>query len=341
MAVAGEESGGERDGRIGLVAFWKSYDRKETLRAVEIADEAGYDSFWVAEAWGYEAFSLLTEMALRTKRIKLGTGIVNVFSRSPGVLAMSAATLEQVSEGRFILGLGTSGRRLIEEFHRTTYHRPLTRLRDTIRVVRGLLRGEPASPPPENERALTLGVPRRNRDIPIYCGSLHPKAIEAAGELADGWMPMFWSYRRIDQGIEWLRRGAQIAGRNVKEITVAPFTAVVPSGSKYGERTVRRMIAFYVGGMGPYYHAAMARLGLGESADRVRSLWAAHRWREAESAVSDEMIEALTIWGELSYCREQLQERRRYGIDMPILILPVGVDGSVMKGYLEAFAPAS
>src|SRR5215475_6910863 len=103
--------------RIGLVAFWKDYYRALYLRAAQLADELGYDSFWLPEAWGYEIFTLLTEMALATKRIKLGTGIVNVFSRSPGLIAMSAATLDEISEGRFILGVGTSGQRVIEGFH--------------------------------------------------------------------------------------------------------------------------------------------------------------------------------------------------------------------------------
>ena len=94
--------------RIGVVAFWKNYDRKLYLKAAQLADELGYDSFWVPEAWGYDVFPLLTEIALRTKRIKLGTGIVNVYSRSPGLLAMSAATMHEISEGRFILGIGTS-----------------------------------------------------------------------------------------------------------------------------------------------------------------------------------------------------------------------------------------
>src|SRR5580765_7654458 len=100
-----------------LVAFWKNYDRKLYLKAAILADELGYDSFWLPEAWGYEIFSLLTEMAIHTKRIKLGTGIVNVFSRTPGLLAMSAATVDEISEGRLILGIGSSGKRVIQGFH--------------------------------------------------------------------------------------------------------------------------------------------------------------------------------------------------------------------------------
>ena len=328
------------DSRTGLVAFWKGYDRKKTLRAAQVADEAGYHSFWVAEAWGYEAFSLLTEIACHTKRIRLGTGIVNVFSRSPGLLAMSAATLNEISEGRFILGLGTSAQQLVQEFHGTTFQRPLARLRETIQTVRKLLRGEPISTTPrERGRAVSLGVPRRFGDIPIYCGTLHPRAIEMTGELADGWIPMFWSYRQLDLARKWLRRGADAAGRDSREITVAPFTAIIPDGSAFGTRTARRMLAFYVGGMGPYFHSALANMGLGEGANRVRTLWGQNRWRDAEQAVTEEMVEALGIFGDVEYCREQLHDRRRFGADLPIVSLPVGVDIAATETYIRTFAP--
>src|SRR6185436_19216889 len=132
--------------RVGLLAFWKNYDRKLYVRAAQLADDLGYDSFWLPEAWGYEVFSLLTEIALATKRIKLGTAIANVFSRSPGLLAMSAATLDEISEGRMILGLGTSGKNVVENFHGVTYEKPLTRLRETIGICRTLWRGDRLTP---------------------------------------------------------------------------------------------------------------------------------------------------------------------------------------------------
>src|SRR4051812_48781940 len=126
---------------IGLLAFWKNYDRKMYVRAAQLADELGYDSFWLPEAWGYEIFALLAEMAVATKRIKLGTAIVNVFSRSPGLIAMSAATVDDISEGRFMLGIGTSGKNVIEGFHGRPFEKPLTQVRDVIRVTRTLLAG--------------------------------------------------------------------------------------------------------------------------------------------------------------------------------------------------------
>src|SRR3954471_20753266 len=157
--------------RTGLLAFWKNYDRKLYLRAAQLADELGYDSFWLPEAWGYEIFALLAEMAVATKRIKLGTAIVNVFSRSPGLIAMSAATVDDISEGRFMLGIGTSGKNVIEGFHGRPFEKPLTQVRDVIRVVRALLAGQKLSDAGAElakYRPFKLEMTPARADVPIY-----------------------------------------------------------------------------------------------------------------------------------------------------------------------------
>src|SRR5262245_19318566 len=180
--------------RIGVVPFWKSYDRKAVLRTAELAEDLGYDSIWIPEAWAYEQFQLLTEVALHTKRLRLATGIANVFSRSAGLLAMSVATLDDISEGRAILGLGTSGRIVVENFHGVPYRKPLTRLRETVGLCRALWRGERLSP-----EMSTLFEPRHFKlemkpfrpDIPVYIASLQEKAVKDVGRVADGWIPTF------------------------------------------------------------------------------------------------------------------------------------------------------
>src|SRR5499427_4769550 len=235
--------------RIGLLAFWKNYDRKLYLRAAKLADELGYDSFWVPEAWGYEIFTLLTEMAVATKRIKLGTGIVNVYSRSPGLIAMSAATLDEISEGRFILGLGVSGQRVIEGFHGRSFDKPLTQTRDVIRVVRALLAGRKLSEAgAENAkyRPFTLEMKPTRPTIPIYVAALKQKAIESIGELADGWIPTFWPYQRLAEGKAWIAAGAARTGRDPASIAVAPFTTVLPLGLEAGGMMAKKIISFYI-----------------------------------------------------------------------------------------------
>ena len=327
----------------GLVAFWQEYDRPMYLRAAEMAEDLGYDSFWLPEAWGYEAFTLLTEIACRTKHIKLGTAIVNVFSRSPGLMAMHAATLDEVSEGRFILGLGTSGIRVIEGFHGRTYEKPLTHLKDTMRVVRTLLAGEKLSAAGaklHDYRPFELAMEPTRRQIPIYVASLKQKAIEAIGELADGWIPTFWPYQELGVGRKWIEAGAARAGRDPARIAMAPFTTALPMAGEAGTAMAKQLIGFYIGGMGDYYKALLTDFGFGAECDRVAELYKDKATRQqAYDAVPDAMIEALTIAGDPQHCVEELARRRAYGIDLPILMLPTRMPAEVVEQFIRTMAP--
>ena len=329
--------------KIGLLAFWKNYDRKLYLRAAELADDLGYDSFWVPEAWGYEIFTLLTEMAVRTKRIKLGTGIVNVYSRSPGLIAMSAATVDEISEGRFILGIGTSGQRVIEGFHGRPFQKPLTQVRDVIRVVRTLLRGDKLSDAgAENAqyRPFKLEMKPARADIPIYVAALKQKAIESIGELADGWIPTFWPYDRLKEGREWIATGAARAGRDASKIVTAPFTTVLPMGVEGGSMMAKRIISFYIGGMGDYYIELLGKFGFEDDCKRIADLYQNKETRaQSAAAVPDAMIEALTISGDPAHCIEELRRRRTFGIDLPILNLPNDMPFEMVEMFIRGMAP--
>jgi alkanesulfonate monooxygenase SsuD/methylene tetrahydromethanopterin reductase-like flavin-dependent oxidoreductase (luciferase family) len=329
--------------RIGLVAFWKNYDRKLNLRAAQLADELGYDSFWVPEAWGYDATTLLTEMALATKRIKLGTGIINVYSRSPGVIAMTAATLDEISGGRFVLGIGPSGKRVIEGFHARAFDRPLTQVRDVIRVVKTLLAGgklTDAHAEMAEYRPFTLEMKPTRPTIPIFVAALRPKAIESIGELADGWIPTFWPYERLSEGREHIAAGARKAGRDPSAITTAPFTTILPLGSDAGTRMARSIISFYIGGMGDYYIELLGGFGFGEECKRIAALYQDKARRaQAAAAVPDRMIEALTIAGDPAKCIEELRRRRGFGIDLPIVMLPTDVPWPMVEMFIRGLAP--
>ncbi len=330
--------------RTSLVAFWKNYDRHLYLRAAELADDLGYDTFWVPEAWGYEVFSLLTEIAGRTKHIKIGTGIVNVFSRSPGLLAMHAATLDEISEGRFVLGLGTSGARVIEGFHGRAYKRPLTQIKDVIRIVRALLAGETLSTAGaelHEYRPFRLEMTPARPHIPIYVASLKQKAIETIGELADGWMPTFWPAQELHVGRAWIAAGAARAGRDPAAVETAPFTTVLPMPGEAGTQMAKQLIGFYIGGMGDYYTELISTFGHGDTCAEVERLYRDKATRaQAYDAVSDELVEQLTIAGEPAYCIEELQRRREAnGIGQPILNLPTGMPGEIVEQFITGMAP--
>jgi F420-dependent oxidoreductase-like protein len=330
--------------KTGAVAFWKKYDRKAVLRQAQIADEMGYHSFWLPEAWGYEVFSLLTEIATHTKNIQLGTGIINVFSRSAALAAMHAATLDEISGGRFILGLGTSGKKVVEGFHGVDYRKPLTRLSQYIRIVKTLLAGEPldsAGADLWEFRHFKLEMTPARADLPVYCACLNDKAIRMVGELADGWMPTFWPWQQIGRGRELLAEGAARSGRSADDITIAPFTTAMPMPDrKSGHDMARGLIAFYIGGMGDYYHALLSRMGYADNADLVQDLYVKGKRQEAAAAISEELLEALVIAGEPDQCREQLTAWREAGVQLPVLTLPSGAPPEISEALLQLMAPA-
>ena len=328
----------------GLVAFWRNYDRKTYLKAAVLADRLGYDSFWLPEVWGYEVFSLLTEMALETKRIKLGTGIVNVFSRSPALIAMQAATLDEISGGRLILGLGTSGKNVIEGLHGRDFEKPLTQVRDVIRVVRAMLEGRPlneADTKIRSYRPFTLDFEPTRRRIPIYVAALKRQSITSIGEMADGWMPIFWPYDRLGDGRKWIAEGAAKAGRDPNDIVTAPFTTVIPIPGRGGSAKAREIIAFYVGGMGDYYKELLSGFGYAEECEEIARLYRDKSTRnEAAEAVTDDMIEALTISGGPIHCRREIARRRELGMEQPLINLPPGMPWPGLAAFITALARA-
>ncbi len=328
----------------GLVAFWRDYDRKTFVKAAVLADRLGYDSFWLPEVWGYEVFSLLTEIALKTKRIKIATGIINVFSRSPALIAMQAATLDEISGGRLILGIGTSGKNVIEGLHGRDFEKPLTQIRDVIRVVRTMLERRPLSEADtklRQYRPFTLDFEPTRRRIPIYVAALKHKSIASIGEMADGWMPIFWPYNRLSDGREWIAEGAAKAGRDPSEIVTAPFTTVIPIPGKRASQKARDIIAFYVGGMGEYYKALLSGFGYVEECNEIERLYRDKATRKmAAEAVTDDMIEALTIAGDPLHCRRELARRRELGMEQPIVNLPPGMPWPGLAAFITALARA-
>lgn len=330
--------------RIGVIPFWKGYDRELYVKAAVLAERLGYHSFWVPEAWGFDAFSLLTEIAVKTKRIELGTGIINVYSRSPALIAMQAATLDQISGGRFNLGIGTSGKRVIEGFHGRSFDAPLTHVRDVIRATNTLVAGKPLTEAglklPGNYRPFTLEMKPVRDHIPIYVAALKQNAITSIGEMADGWIPIFWPYDRLKDGRAFIAEGAARAGRSPDAITTAPFTTVIPIPGKSATRRAKDIIAFYIGGMGDYYKELLTGFGYGAACEEIDRLYKDKATRQqAIDAVPDELVEVLTIAGDPIHCAREIRRRREHGVELPIVGLPPGIPWPALAAFLVALAP--
>jgi alkanesulfonate monooxygenase SsuD/methylene tetrahydromethanopterin reductase-like flavin-dependent oxidoreductase (luciferase family) len=262
---------------------------------------------------------------VRTERIHLGTGIINVFSRSPALIAMSAATLDEVSGGRFRLGVGTSGARVVEDFHGARFNKPLTRLKETIQIIRLFLAGERADFSGEcfELRRFKLGFKPLRSDLPIYVAALTPKSLRQVGEVADGWLPTHWPRARLEDGVAEILKGAEDAGRDATRIEVAPFVNVVVSDDVVRARNQARLpLAYYVGGMGDYYHASLSRMGFSAEVDRIRELWQAGRRKDAMAAITNEMVDNIAICGSLEYCRAKLDKMYALGATLPLIPIP-------------------
>jgi F420-dependent oxidoreductase-like protein len=337
--------------KVGLTIPYTDDVPPETTRAfVQAADRLGYDRIWVAEAYGWDAFTILTQIACQTERIELATGIVNVFSRSPALIAQTAASLDRISGGRFVLGLGTSGHQVIAGWHGVPFERGVRRMRETMEIVRTVLRRDRLTYEGEVFH-LDMGLklithPVRDR-IPIYLATLTPSGLALTGELADGWLPVFFSPRHFDEVLRpQLQKGADRAGRQLSDLAICVSQPVVVTDDvEAGRDAIRPHMALYIGGMGSrernYYNQLFCRYGFEAEAKHIQDLYLSRRREEAMAALTDEMIDLVTVIGPLDECRRRLDELERLGVaEVAIgLRVPAGAPAEFMEA-LEALAPA-
>jgi len=283
---------------------------REIRESAVLAEELGYSCLSMGESWGEDAFTSLAQLAAVTSRIRVGTSIVPVFARSAANLAMTALNLDRMSEGRFFLGLGTSGRLVIEDFHGEAFRKPLTRMREYIDVLRKAMRGEALDHEGElfRTKRFRLRFPPQRAALPIYIAALSPPSLRLTGELADGWLPIFLAPSRMAPAVAELEAGARAAGRALRDIAISPQVSIYVTDDVAAARDRERPhIAFYIGGMGVFYHQYMHRIGFGAEADRVQAAYRAKDRDGAARLVTDEMVDAMTIIGGRAQCRRQIQ----------------------------------
>jgi F420-dependent oxidoreductase-like protein len=285
--------------------------------AVELAQRAealGFESVWMPEAYGTDAISILGALAARTERIQLGTGIVNVFSRTPALLGQTAATLDLISGGRFILGLGTSGHQVVSGWHGLPFDQPLQRMRETIAIVRQVLRRERLVFEGEVfhlDKGLKLLARPLRETVPIYLATLTPGGLRLTGELADGWIPTLFSPEHMDVFRPELEAGARIAGRSLDSLVVAPHVPVsIDDDRARAREALKPWVALYVGGMGSrtknFYNDLVSRYGFADDARALQDLYLGGKQLEAIRRVPDALVDAISLAGPSSYIRERL-----------------------------------
>jgi alkanesulfonate monooxygenase SsuD/methylene tetrahydromethanopterin reductase-like flavin-dependent oxidoreductase (luciferase family) len=327
-------------GRRGVGLTPMETRRDVIVRTAVLADELGYETFALPEGWGLDSTPLLTEIALRTARIRVASGILSVWGRTPATLAMTAATLHQVCGGRYVLGLGASTRALVEGFHDTRFERPAAKLRDVVTKVRALLDGQPAQlGHVPAARALRLGLPPAP-EVPIWVAALGQHTMRVAAELGDGWIPALVARDRLPDYAAQLREVRQSAVPHARPLTVAagPVTAV--DGDVEAARGITAgCIAWYLSGMGEVYARSVS--GQGYAAD-VRAIIAANPRpsprRAAVPAGAQVVLDQLAAWGTADQVRRQLESWDR-AADVVTILLPPGMPWDNIEATLRAAAP--
>jgi F420-dependent oxidoreductase-like protein len=304
--------------KLGInVGYWQGEpdDQTETVLA---AERCGYDSVFTAEAYGSDAFTPLAWYAARTSRIKLGTAVVQMSARTPAATAMHALTLDALSGGRVILGLGASGPQVVEGWYGQPFPKPLARTREYLDIVRQIWRREgpvtsegPHYPLPYPGGA-GLGKPLKSivhpvrSEIPVYLGAEGPKNVALSTEVAQGWLPLFVDPQQIDSVF-----GASLANRPDGFEIAATVTTIVTDDLASALEFAKMPLAFYIGGMGAkdrnFHLDLIGRLGFAEQAQRVQELFLAGRRDEAFKAVPDELADAISLLGPLGRIKERLQ----------------------------------
>lgn len=329
--------------RIGITPRQEDGDLSAVLDLVREAEDLGYHSVWMGESWGREIFTCLTTLALGTRRIHLASGIINVFSRSPALIAMGAATLDEVSGGRFTLGLGASGQIVIEQWHGIPFQHPLQRTREYIEIIRLALSGQRVNYQGRFFRLqnFRLAFTPRRANLPIFVAAMGPQNLRLTGELADGCIPFLPSLSRFREVyLKPLEEGAKAKGRSLTEVVVAPYiiTAVSPDGDA-ARALARAHMAYYIGGMGVYYNNLVRRYGYVEEAEAIRQAWQQRDRERAARLVTDSMLDDMALAGTPAQCRERLEAYQAAGVTLPVLAFAHGSSREMVREALHALAP--
>jgi F420-dependent oxidoreductase-like protein len=296
------------------------------------AERLGFDSVWAAEAWGSDAVTPLAWIGASTSRIKIGSAVLQMPARTPANTAMTAATLDLLSGGRFLLGLGTSGPQVVEGWHGQPWAKPLSRTREYVDLVRRMLRretiehhGEHYDIPYRGAGASGLGIPLKlmlrpvRSELPIYLAALGPKNVALAAEIADGWIPFLLSPDRFDE----IFRPSLAAATGRKFEIAALVPAAVGDDVAACRDSIRPLLALYVGGMGApgqnFYNALVGRYGYEAEGARIQELYLAGKHREAAGAVPDELVDEVALVGPVPRIRDRLDAWRACGVTTLIL----------------------
>ncbi len=317
--------------KLGIIAGYSGRVIDLQMEKIKQAESMGYDSVWTAEAYGSDAVTPAAWILANTSKIRVGTAIMQMPARTPACTAMTAMTLNQLSAGRFIVGLGASGPQVVEGWHGVAYGRPITRTREYIDILRQIMaregnveyQGYHYNLPYQGEDATGLGKPLKSilepaTDIPIYTASITPKGLACSAELADGVFPVWMNPDRYDIFEESIAKGLHKAGKSLQDFDVAPFVSCIMGDDlEQCRMPVKGMMSLYVGGMGArtknFYNDYAKALGYEDAAIKIQDLYLAGNKMEAMAAVPDELVDEVALVGPKERIVERLAAWKKAG----------------------------
>ena len=331
--------------RLGISAVSFGPKAQLNLDLVRRAEALGFDSAWTAEAYGNDAVSTAAWLLANTGQMKVGTAIMQMPARTPAMTAMTAMTLDHLSGGRFVLGLGPSGPQVVEGWHGVPYGKPLTRTREYIQIIRQILaretplafHGEEYDIPATGAGTTGLGKPLKsilhgNPNLPIYTASISPAGLRCAAEVADGVFPLMMDPQRFDDVLRpYLEEGFAKAGggKSLDSFAVVPnVTVVISDDLEKARMPVKAHLALYIGGMGAreknFYNDFAKRIGYEEAAVRIQDLYLGGKKAEAAGAVPDDLVDALHLVGPKDHIRDRLQAWKEAGSKGHVHTMQIG-----------------
>jgi F420-dependent oxidoreductase-like protein len=327
---------------------------RDQLEVVQEAERLGFDSVWAAEAYGSDAATVLAWLAAGTSKIKLGSAIFQMPGRSAAMTAMTAATIDELSDGRMVLGIGSSGPQVAEGWHGQRFAKQLQRTREYVEVVRMALarqrveyHGETIELPlPDGPgKPLKLMITPKQERIPIYLAAIGPKNTALAGEIADGWIPTFFSPEYVSEFRKLLQEGADKAGRKLDDFDIAPtVNAYISDDRELARNLMRPVLALYIGGMGSrkqnFYNNLVQRYGFEDAAGEIQDLYLEGKKAEAGEAIPDELIDMVSLCGPRDVVRDRLAAFRDAGVGT-LMITPMAFTTEDRVAQLRAVAELS
>ena len=330
--------------KLGILGGYSGRVINLDIEKLKIAESLGFESFWTAEAYGSDAVTPAAWVLAQTQKIKVGTAIMQMPARTPACTAMTAMTLNQLSGGRFLLGLGASGPQVVEGWHGVPYGKPITRLKEYIAILRSIMAreapvefdGDQYQLPYKGADGTGLGKPLKSilqpDSIPIYSASITPKGLSTAAEVADGVFPIWVNPERFDVLAEPIERGLAASGRSLLDFDISPFVTCIPGDDLDACRQpVKGSMALYIGGMGArdknFYNDYTKALGYEEAAVKIQDLFLAGKKDEAMAAVPDELVDSVALVGPPGRIRERLGAWKEAGARGQVSSMLIGGGG--------------